>query len=70
MLYQAYERKEVAAIELGDGQNVRLVHAGTQTGEERSEGWIQVQTGGKVVEYAPLVTIRIDVAKLRTSLQR
>lgn len=65
MLYQAYDRREVVALELGDAQNVRLVHLVTPQGPAKPDGWIQVPTRAKVVDYSPLVTIRIDVVKLR-----
>lgn len=70
MLYQAYQRPEVVALELGDAQNVRLVHLVTPRGTANADDWIQVQTRAKVVEYSPLVTIRIDVVKLREFFQR
>ena len=43
MLFQAFQRNEVAALELGDGQNVRLVYDSVlPTG--RTGDWIQVGT--------------------------
>jgi hypothetical protein len=70
MLYQAYQRSEIVALELGDAQNIRLVYMATPQGTARTDGWIQVQTRAKVVEYSPLVTIRIDVVKLREYFKR
>lgn len=70
MLYQAYQRPEVVALELGDAQNVRLVHMMTPKKTAKADDWIQVPTRGTVSGYSPLVTIRIDVVKLREYFQR
>lgn len=68
MLYQAYYNKDIIGLEIGDRHNVRLV-AAPQKAPETIEGpWHQVETRGKVVDYSPLVTIRINIGKLREQL--
>ena len=74
MLSQAYSQPGAVALELGDGQNVRLLFDPAQPPIARatptSGEWIQVNTRARLRDYAPLVTIRIDVSKLRDRLQR
>lgn len=68
MLYQAYKNQEICGLEIGDRQNVRLVADSQPSAAAGELPWRQVETGGKVSDYTPLVTIRINIAKLREQL--
>lgn len=66
MLYQAYSRKEIVGLEIGDRQNIRLVGAVPSTSTMLP--WIQVETRAELAKYDPQVTIRINMTRLRESL--
>jgi hypothetical protein len=68
-LLWAYSRANSGVLEVGDGINVRL-WSGTNSGKGgQNTGWWQASTGAKLREgYEPLVTVRIDIAKLRQRL--
>ncbi len=64
-LYQAYSRREIIGLEIGDGVNVRLVGSGQDPKIMGPYPWVQVKTRGEVHGYEPLVAIQINVVKLR-----
>lgn len=68
MLYQAYRNKDIVGLEIGDRHNVRLVAAPQKSPATIEYPWHQVETRAKVIDYIPLVTIRINIAKLREQL--
>ena len=63
MLYQAYSRKEIVGLEIGDRQNIRLI--GVAKNLPSANLWIQVETQAELAKYDPQVTIQINVTKLR-----
>lgn len=69
MLYQAYMNPKTCGLEVGDRQNVRLVASADSSGADEFP-WRQVETRARVVDYTPLVTIRINIAILRKQLPR
>jgi hypothetical protein len=59
--------KAVAALEIGDGLNVRLkFQEGPAVKTELPTGWIQPDTKAKLEDYDPLLLVRINLAKIRT----
>lgn len=68
MFYQAYSRKDIIGLEIGDRQNIRLVGAESDASVRGKHPWIQVETHAEITKYEPLVTIRINLTKLRASL--
>lgn len=68
MFYQAYSRKNIVGLEIGDRQNVRLVGAEGDVSAREKHPWIQVETHAEIAKYEPQVTIRINLTKLRESL--
>lgn len=68
MFYQAYSRKDIVGLEIGDRQNIRLVGPENGPLPVQKQPWIQVETHAEIAKYDPQVTIRINLIKLRESL--
>jgi hypothetical protein len=64
-LIQAFSCVEVESLEIGDGVNIHLFRDPPQIFDPIFRHWIQINTGAKVSDYKPLVSIRINVEKLR-----
>ena len=69
-LYQAFRERSTAFLEVGDGDFVRLVGAGDYLRRPLLFGWVMISTKMLAEAYEPLVTIRIDVARLRRLLKK
>ncbi|MEZ6057565.1 MAG: hypothetical protein R3C01_12760 [Planctomycetaceae bacterium] len=64
-LYQAYQKRDVSILEIGDLVNWRIRGSADLYSRTFDTGWQQVHTGDNVIAYEPLVTISLDTAKLR-----
>jgi hypothetical protein len=65
LLYQAYTRAEIVSLEIGDGVNVRFTARSLQAADTMVGSWVQVETHARLVDYAPLVSVVINLEKLR-----
>lgn len=65
-LHQAFEKRDVAILEIGDQINVRIQGSEDFRKRELDFGWRQIETGAKLTNYEPTVVVGINVAKLRT----
>jgi len=64
-LYQAFQRREVSILEIGDQVNWRIRGSADLHRKTLDTGWKQVETGANLKDYEPLVTVSVDAAKLR-----
>ena len=64
-LYRAFEERSAAYLEVGDGDFVRLVGSEDHLRHRLLFGWVSISTGTSAEGYEPLVTIRVDIARLR-----
>ena len=64
-LYQAFEKREVALLEVGDQVNVRIYGSEDFRKRKLDYGWRQIETGAELKNYEPTVVVGINVAKLR-----
>jgi hypothetical protein len=69
-LYQAFMQRSTAHLEVGDGDYIRLQGSEDYLRHPLSFGWIDISTREVVEMYEPLVTIRIDVARLRRLMEK
>lgn len=67
-LFQAFQERSTACLEVGDGRFVRLVGSNDYLRRPLNFGWIDIATKAKIEMYEPLVVVRIDVARLRRLL--
>jgi hypothetical protein len=67
-LYQAFQERSTAYLEIGDGKFVRLVGSEDYLRHPLMFGWVDVTMRAASEMYEPLVTLRIDVARLRRLL--
>jgi len=65
-LYQAFQKRDLAILEIGDHVNIRLHGTAHVARKELETGWIQVETRAHLEKYEPMITVRINVAKLRS----
>ena len=68
-LYQAYTCSQITRIEIGDGINVRIAGIAKDKNHPGWNVWIQIETGAEMHGYDPLLTIAINVNKLRRCLK-
>ena len=68
-LYQAFQQRAVASLEIGDGDYVRLIGSEDYRRRPLIFAWRQISTKRDMAMCEPLVTVRVDVAKLRRHLQ-
>jgi len=64
-LFQAFQRGEVAFLEVGDGRCVRLVGSQDDRGRVLESGWRELRSGAKLPMCEPLISLRIDIGRLR-----
>ena len=67
-LYQAFQKRELAVLEIGDHVNVRIIGSEDYRTRKLSFGWRQIETGAALNDYEPLVVVGINVAKIRSSI--
>lgn len=68
-LLQALNHPEVLWLEIGDGLNVRFVSDPPKIKSLIFQYWLQIDTGAKLLDYDPLVIVRINVRRLRKLVQ-
>jgi len=68
-LYQAFQQSSVAALDVGDGDYIRLIGSEDYQRSAHIGGWVDIRTGLGAGMCEPLVTVRVDVAKLRRHLR-
>lgn len=68
-LWQAFESRDTAILEIGDQLNVRMYGSADYRGQLLDVGWRQIGTGAPVSQYEPLVVVGINVARIRKLLQ-
>jgi hypothetical protein len=64
-LFQAFQDRASAYLDVGDGDFVRLVGSEDAKRNLLQFGWVGISGKAPVELYEPLVTIRVDVARLR-----
>ena len=64
-LYQAFAKRDVAVLEVGDHINVRIHGSDDYRKRKLDFGWRQIETGAELTSYEPTVVVGINVAKLR-----
>lgn len=69
-LYQAFRKRDVAILEIGDHVNVRLYGTADIARKELETGWMQVETGARLEKYEPMIVVGINAAKLRSCFER
>lgn len=69
-LYQAFQERSVTSLEVGDGELIRLVGAAQVSRPHPLSGWTAIRSRSAAEAYEPLVTIQIDVARLRRLLNK
>lgn len=68
LLWQAFQARDVAYLEVGDGSHVRVVGSEDYRRKPLDSGWRNLNSGEVALLYQPLITIRIDVARVRRFL--
>jgi hypothetical protein len=69
-LYQAFQQRSTAHLEVGDGNFIRLQGSEDYMRRPLSFGWIDISKRDQAEMYEPLVTVRIDVARLRRLMEK
>lgn len=67
-LYQAFKKRDVAMIEVGDHINIRVHGSPDYVKRKLDLGWRQIATGAELNGYVPTVVVGINAAKLRACL--
>jgi hypothetical protein len=69
-LYQGFYATGETLLEVGDNVNVRMQSQSILRQGKFDTGWLQLCTGARLQgDYQPLVTIRLDIGKLRPKLR-
>jgi hypothetical protein len=68
-LFQAFQKREVAMLEIGDHLNVRIYGSEDYRKKKLRFGWRQIETGTTLTDYEPLVVVGINVAKIRKFIE-
>lgn len=66
LLLRVLTDETIIALEIGDGLNVRLIYTEGVVKNSLPRDWIQPKTAAKLREYEPLLTLKLNLQKLRT----
>jgi len=64
-LVQALFHPAVQGLEIGDGLNIQFHGDPPKLPNAIFRDWVQIETGAKLRAYEPLVSVRINIGKLR-----
>jgi hypothetical protein len=70
LLQSAFDHHRVTHLEVGDDVNLRFRSTGISEETKSLVEWHQIATGATVVDFAPWVSISIDIQKVRKLFHR